>query len=473
MTSPAEERAVQADWHARSRGGDLSRFDNLLDNEFSPLETQIARVTRSVGDVLAFAAENVPHYRAQFRAAGLDATAPNALRTLAALPVLTKADVQDKAAALCAERLPPGQTLAEPMSSSGTTGRPTRVQRGSWAAMVPVYLRQREYRWYRFDPALKFAYIRFAHHFSAKPDGSLLKDGETGTLPGWPYLREFFETGPHVMFNVTSPVERQIAFLRETRPDYLMSFAESLEHLAFAAGDARPAVSLKGLVSTSEQLTPGMRRRVETGFGAPVRQNYGLNEIGPVAPECEAGRFHVHTEHCWVEIVDGGGRAVAPGETGRLLVTALNNAAMPLLRYDTGDLAIAVAGDCPCGRRLPGFGGIVGRYSRIAFLPEGTLTIVGMLRETIETLPAAAMTGVRQFQIHQSRDSGFLLRVVSDAALPDPFRQSVNARWGGDPLAGNQALEIVRVDELARPSGGKFQVFTSDFMPAPDADAAS
>jgi phenylacetate-CoA ligase len=469
MTSLAEERAAQSAWHARSRGADLSRFDNLLDNEFSPHEVQIARVARSLGDVLAFAAQTVPHYRSQFRAAGLDPRAPDTLGALASLPILTKTDVQNNEAALCADRLPPGQTLAEPMSSSGTTGRPTRIQRGSWAARVPVYLRQREYRWYRFDPALTFAHIRFAHHFVATPDGDLLRDGETGTLPGWPYLREFFDTGPHLMFNVTSPVERQIEFLRDARPDYLMSFAESLEHLAFAAGDARPAASLKGLVSTSEQLTAGMRQRVESGFGVPVRQNYGLNEIGPVAPECEAGRFHVHTEHCWVEIVDEAGRAVAPGETGRLLVTSLNNAAMPLLRYDTGDLAMAVAGDCPCGRRLPAFGGIVGRYSRIAFLPDGTLTLIGMLRETVETMPAAAMQGVRQFQIHQNRDQSFVLRVVADAALPALFHQTVMQRW--DAQAGKSALDIVRVDELARAPGGKFQVFTSDFMPAPDAKA--
>jgi phenylacetate-CoA ligase len=216
-----------------------------------------------------------------------------------------------------------------------------------------------------------------------------------------------------------------------------------------------------------------MRRRIETGFGAPVRQNYGLNEIGPVAPECEAGRFHIHTEHCWVEIVDDAGHAVGPGETGRLLVSSLNNAAMPLLRYDTGDLATAVSGDCPCGRLLPSFGGIVGRYSRITFLPEGTLTVVGMVRETIETLPGLAMRNVRQFQLHQNRDRSFVLRVVSDGALPDAFCQSVRTRWNADVDACRFPLEIARVDELARAPGGKFQVFTSDFMPVPETASAS
>ena len=103
-----------------------------------------------------------------------------------------------------------------------------------------------------------------------------------------------------------------------------------------------------------------MREHIERSFGCPIHQNYGLNEIGLVATRCDAGRYHVHSEHCIVEIVGPDGRSVAPGETGRLIVTGLNNWAMPLLRYDADDLGTAVEGPCPCGRTLPSFGDVVG-----------------------------------------------------------------------------------------------------------------
>ena len=60
----------------------------------------------------------------------------------------------------------------------------------------------------------------------------------------------------------------------------------------------------------------------------------------------------MHAEHCIVEIVDDEGSPCAPGRSGRLLVTALRNFAMPLLRYDTGDTAL-LGEPCPCGRGLP------------------------------------------------------------------------------------------------------------------------
>ncbi|MDP6591413.1 MAG: hypothetical protein QF449_03710 [Alphaproteobacteria bacterium] len=61
---------------------------------------------------------------------------------------------------------------------------------------------------------------------------------------------------------------------------------------------------------------------MEKMFGAPINLGYGLNEIGIVAACCpEAGRYHIHDEHCLVEIVDDDNQPVASGEFGRILVT--------------------------------------------------------------------------------------------------------------------------------------------------------
>lgn len=468
MTSLAEERAVQARWYARSRGGNMAVFDRYLENEFAAPDVQRSAISRALARMLQFAARNVPFYRDAFHSDCIEISNPDGLATLSCLKILSKHDVQNNAEGLCAERLPQGHALAPPTSSSGTTGRRTVVQRSTSTIGMLAYQKQREYRWFRFDPEGRLAYIRFSHHFSPKPDGTFPKDGETLAALAWPQIGKHFSTGPHFTFNVTSPAEHQLEFLRLLKPDYLMAYAETLEHLTFAAGETRPSDSLKGLVSISEQLTPGMRRRIESSFGAPLRQNYGLNEIGLVAIECEAGRFHVHTEHCWVEIVDESGAAAAPGKSGRLLVSSLNNVAMPLLRYDTGDLATASDGACSCGRTLPSFANIVGRYSRIAFLPDGTLTLVGLLRETMEALDGDALAGVQLFQIHQSRDRNFELRVVSRKALSPSLTKVFAEVWKASPTTKGLSLRIVRVDSLARSQGGKFQTFTSDFMPVPD-----
>jgi phenylacetate-CoA ligase len=128
-------------------------------------------------------------------------------------------------------------------------------------------------------------------------------------------------------------------------------------------------------------------------------------------------------------------------------------------------MARCVAGPCPCGRTLPSFGDLVGRYSRIAFLPEGTLQRVGALRTALEEMPAAAVRGLRQFQIHQFRDSSFEMRLLMASDLPAPLAEALTAAWR-EAAGAEFPLRVVRVDAIARSPGGKFQDFTSDFMPA-------
>lgn len=465
MTTLDEELAEQSRWRARAKGN-MAVYDTLVANEFDTPEGQIARIAKPLKRLLRISARHVPFYRERFAKLGLDPEARDPFETLSLLPVLRKGEVQEHAQALIAEEFPePRDRIASRTVSSGTTGRPTRVSHSASSWRLFEVLKQREYRWFRFDPAEKLVSIRLASQLSRKPDGSRLADGESLKMSAWGHMGSAFETGPHWHYNVTNPVEDQLRFLREQKPRHLLTYSETLEHLALAAAPERPVESIQSILAVSEQLTPGMRRRIARSFGASIQQNYGLNEIGLVAVRCEAGRYHVHTEHCHVEILDDAGKQVEPGRTGRIIVTSLTNTAMPLLRYDTGDLAEAVDADCPCGRTMPAFGDVVGRYSRIAFLPEGTLGLVGALNTAIEEMPAQHAHGLRQIQIHQYRDNRFELRVAATDPLQPAFAQFVRAAWALADSAASHPLDIVQVREIPRPPGGKFQTFTSDFMP--------
>ena len=466
MTTLDEEKFEQRTWTARLRRA-TPAYDRLLDNEFESAERRGARIEQALGAVLRFASREVRHYREAFRRVDIDATDSDPAKLLAALPILTKLDVQDAGPALRAENLPSGERAGGWAYSSGTTGTPTRVLHSMRSASMSTLLKQREYRWFRLDPSGTLAAMRLAAQLPRKDDGSEIGSGEIARLETWPHM-DNFKTGPFAAMSIIAPVEERIAWLRRECPDYLMTYSETLELLALAAGDERPAESLKGVIAISEELTAGMRTYVERRFGTPVHQNYGLNEIGLVATRCDAGRYHVHSEHCLVEIVDQAGRACAPGETGRIIVTALTNFAMPLIRYDTGDLAEAVSGGCPCNRTLPSFGDIVGRYSRIAFLPKGTLTEASTLRDAIERMPADLVRDLREFQIHQYTDRRMELRLVSRSPLPEAFFERLRAVWAKESGPAGSELSFRSVSEIPRSPGGKSEVFTSDFVPPRD-----
>lgn len=458
MVSLAEEREEQARWTARLRRP-VPAYDRLVANEFDPSDAQAARTARSLAAMLQHCAQEVPHYQKPLKRGG---AMERPLQVLADVPILTKLGVQDAGPALQARTLPNGDRATNWTKSSGTTGRPTRVLHSVFSSRMFALLKQREYRWFRLDPGGKFASMRLPADL---PGGGRNGNGETMTRDTWPYM-ENFTTGPFVAANLLMPVEERIAWLREEAPDYLMSLAESLESLGLAAGEMRPAGTLEAVIAISEQLTQGMREFIERRFGAPVHQNYGLNEMGIVAGRCGAGRYHVHTEHALVEIVDDKGHACPPGRAGRIVVTGLTNFAMPLLRYDTGDLAEPVSGPCACGRTLPSFGEITGRYGRVAYLPVGTARLEQGLRGIIEKMPAQLGRDLREFQIHQYRDKRMELRLVVRATLDDTVFAYIRAEWAKLVDGPAAPLTIAMVDEIPRAPGGKSEVFTSDFMPS-------
>jgi phenylacetate-CoA ligase len=463
MTSLAEERAEQERWNVRLRRP-RPQYDQLVENEFRSPEERSAWTAQKLRAMLRFAAREVPHYRDKLRGAGADAVQDDPMSALAALPILSKLDVMDSEHAFRAEHLPPGEQPGMAWRSSGTTGRPISVLYSQGSGNMYNFLAQRSCRWQRLDPSGKFAEMRIPSLLPL-PDGQELAHNQSLSLHTWRGL-EHFSTGPYVCTSVMASVERRIEWLRRERPDYLMTYSETLELLARAAGDERPADSLKAVVAISEQLTPGMRVYVERRFGTPVHQVYGLMEFGLVGVRCDAGRYHVHSEHCLAEIVDESGRRCTPGQTGRIVITTLTNVAMPLIRYDTGDLAEAVSDPCPCNRTLPSFGDIVGRYSRIAFLPPNTLQKVMALREAIENMPIELARDLREFQVHQFADQRMELRYVARSRLPDAFFEHLRGEWAKAADPAEPVFTARRVDEIPRAPGGKTEVFTSDLMPA-------
>ena len=67
----------------------------------------------------------------------------------------------------------------------------------------------------------------------------------------------------------------------------------------------------------------------------------------------------------FLEIIKENGLHAKPGEMGRIIITDLFNMAMPLIRYELGDMAIAGDNEeCTCGCKLPKITKILGRNKR-------------------------------------------------------------------------------------------------------------
>ena len=460
------EQSAQQKWVTRDTAVDPI-VNRLLEREFLLPGEAIDLEAWELARILNFARTEVPWYGAQEEWSKLP-VGRRALgrEVLLELPVLSKLDVQSHFDDLVPRRYPRGHEPFAVYSSSGTTGKPTKVVFSRLAARIFGFYLQRHMRWFRVNPAWKKAFIRLPHNIPVNADGEYLGLGEVYRGQGWMDIAHLFKTGPTVGFSRHNSTEEKLKWLRLEKPDYFMSFPGTLESLVLAA-QGKPVETIEAVRTISATLTPGMRRRIESASGLHPQQNYGLNEIGIVALRCPDGRYHVNSEHCIVEILDKDQQPCAPGQTGRIVVTALTNFAMPLIRYDTGDLGVAVEGACACERTIPGFAEVIGRYRPMHLAPEGTALRVQLITDVIDELSLQALAGLREYQIHQYRDNSFELRLVTLGEPSFELTGSVQSAWDRS-FGPGVPLKICRVDRIPTSPSGKQQEFSSDFFPKQD-----
>jgi phenylacetate-CoA ligase len=259
------------------------------------------------------------------------------------------------------------------------------------------------------------------------------------------------------VFNYTEEkLERYLARFRAFDPSFVYGYVSALEEFARFLSDRkaclRPA-SLKAVISTSEVLDPEARRRIESAFGVPVYDEYGCSELGTIAHECERGRLHVNSETLHVEIADESG-AIREYGSGRLLVTEFHNRVQPLIRYDLGDVAELVPGDCPCGRSMPVIGGVRGKSYDIIFGPCGTRYFPEFFSYIFKDIQGHRER-IRQFQVIQS-DRDLLVNLVPgrdfDPGVEAEFQARIRREFGDFFRCVFRFL-----DQIPKEKSGKFR----------------
>jgi phenylacetate-CoA ligase len=155
---------------------------------------------------------------------------------------------------------------------------------------------------------------------------------------------------------------QHMRWIAQHKPAYLCVRPDWFEvALAQAVAHKEPLPGIQQLLTYGANATDSLRRKARKWLGASVRHRYTRPECGPIAFQCPNSddNFHVGVGNVRVEVVDEGGERCGPGSAGevtkpgRVLVTAMHQYAMPLVRYDTGDYAILHATCNGCGLEVP------------------------------------------------------------------------------------------------------------------------
>jgi phenylacetate-CoA ligase len=124
--------------------------------------------------------------------------------------------------------------------------------------------------------------------------------------------------------------------------------------------------SLRKALVSGEALPPPLREYFRE-IGIRVLQCYTTAELGVIAYESESMEGLIASEDLILEIVrPGTGDPLAEGEVGEVVVTRVQAAEYPLVRFVTGDLSAVLPGSSPCGRTNVRIRGWLGRADQSA-----------------------------------------------------------------------------------------------------------
>jgi len=137
-------------------------------------------------------------------------------------------------------------------------------------------------------------------------------------------------------------LEEMLQLIKRKNITVLMGYPTVMFELALYMKKKNVKLPIKSLISSSEMLDDEKRNFVKKVFNCDFVDRYSNEEVGLIAQQEIFGEdYYVNKFGVLVEILDLENNPVDSGEIGRVVVSDLNNDLIPLLRYDTGDFAIA------------------------------------------------------------------------------------------------------------------------------------
>lgn len=362
----------------------------------------------------------VPYYTKLFDDIALKPDDINSLADLYKIPITTKADLQ---AITPSERISSQYSLDELVTehSSGSTGQPftTYFDRQFVTTRNNMFLRALRVMGYM--PGQKLMLITTGHNRTR------------------PWLRWRYAS-------IESSAANLITQLNEFRPRVLYGCTTPLRLMALHARETgckshRPNI----VISTAETLDEDTRSLLEDVFEATVYDLYGLTEMGFVAWQCPVRKgYHLAEDTTIIEFEHD-----EQYQSDRMIMTNLELKAMPLIRYQTGDLAKTINDlNCSCGRQSQRINRIEGRMVDCIRLANDELIPPYRI-----TLALEKITGLGRYQLIQENIDSFTIRIENNESDQTIIKQSIIEVLS--PILGNNAQYLITLEESIKPPPGK------------------
>jgi phenylacetate-CoA ligase len=334
----------------------ISNYKQLLnDSQYWNSHNQIKYQNEKLKRLIQFAYNNIPYYSRIFNSKGIKPCDIKSLNDLETLPVLTKDIIRKNFHDLIYNKR---KRDIQKRKTGGTTGEPLVYYSDTDSWSLHWALKYRAWEWAGYKTGMPLGLIGGASIIPDKTPSFKRKV--------WNYLNGFYplpasHLSPDMMYAYASTI-------KHNRIQYLRGYPSSISHFAQFCIDNSIKLDIKGVIVTAEVLRDDYKESIKRAFNPILIDTYGCADGGGNANTCryDSG-FHISIEASIWEVCDVNGNRVPEGELGELTLTSLTNYAMPMIRYQPGDL-IENSFDyapCPCGCTLPRIKKIYGRSTDI------------------------------------------------------------------------------------------------------------
>lgn len=241
-------------------------------------------------------------------------------------------------------------------SSSGATGIPVNVywDYKDWYASNMCLWRKR-WQWYGIKPGDK--YISFE-----------LQSSETLAVKGVRYANT-----PNNVLNINvsciyslDQFKTMLTLINRFQPRWLYIRPFVLKKIidSYILFNYTPPKSLIFIETHGEILTNDLQKKAVNFFKVPVSNMYGSEETNGIAYECPGHCLHILQDNVYVEINTH--ECQLDARSSDIIITNLHNKAMPLIRYQQGDIVAFQnnsTNNCTCQNHSPSISIIEGRSS--------------------------------------------------------------------------------------------------------------
>jgi phenylacetate-CoA ligase len=301
--------------------------------------------------LLIESSKHVPYYIELFKKINFDPISDfNSLKDLEKLPTLSKKAAKENRDKLINKRY---INKSIKLKTSGSTGEPFHVLVSYNAWIIEQASIWRNWKWAGYSFRDKMAVIR---SYAPKKGQALIKKD---LFRNFDFYSPFHLSRENCEFYLSEIKRSQARFLR--------GYPSSIFLLANAV-KSDDCFNIKGILTASETLTKNDRLFIESKFHTKIFNHYGLADICLMMGDCEFhGGLHNYEDYGYMELLDSG---ISP-KFKNIVGTNLHNLAMPLIRYETGDIAELADTTCSCSRSFPIISNVIGRKDTNLTSPDG------------------------------------------------------------------------------------------------------